>query len=105
MEIQDELAKQVNLDCLINSVYDSIKTDKIKTFAPDNEDDLDLEKCLECSSSNIYSSDGYMTCKDCGCRNSIIVDSQQEWRYYGADDSKHNDPARCGLYFITARHY
>ena len=99
MEFENELfdTKNKDLNFLMNNVYDSIRMDKIKKFSKDQENELDLDQCLNCDSFNIYSNDGYMTCKDCGCRNSIIVDSQQEWRYYGADDSKNNDPARCGI--------
>jgi len=56
----------------------------------------DDNKCQKCSSHNIIQADGFLTCRDCGIQNSIIIDSGQEWRYYGSEDSK-ADPARCGL--------
>lgn len=58
--------------------------------------DSDENICEICNSHNIIHADGYLTCRDCGMQNSIIIDCGQEWRYYGAEDNK-SDPSRCGL--------
>lgn len=58
--------------------------------------DADENICEICNSHNIVQADGYLTCRDCGMQNSIIIDCGQEWRYYGAEDNK-SDPSRCGL--------
>lgn len=87
----------VGVNDLLSSVYNTIKEDKIREITKHSKDEIDNDICNKCKSSNVCSNDGYITCKDCGCRNSIIVDFQQEWRYYGADDSKNSDPARCGM--------
>ena len=40
-----------------------------------------------------------MTCTNnkCGVIYKNILDLGAEWRYYGADDNKSNDPTRCGM--------
>lgn len=53
--------------------------------------------CRECNSLHIKEIDGYYTCLDCGLRNDNVIDFGQEWRYYGNDDNKGNDPARCDI--------
>tara|TARA_B100001057_G_C22788010_1_gene926410 strand:- start:28 stop:1194 length:1167 start_codon:yes stop_codon:yes gene_type:complete len=53
--------------------------------------------CKECKSTNIISKYGMNTCVDCGLCNDNVIDSSQEWRYYGSEDSKGNDPSRCGI--------
>jgi len=65
-------------------------------------EDINLEtnviiNCLECNSKNIIENYGYYVCKDCGVRYNNIIDSSQEWRYYGANDNKSGDPSRCGM--------
>lgn len=67
-----------------------------------NIEDTKLEEniiinCLECNSQNIIENYGYYVCKDCGIRYNNIIDSSQEWRYYGANDNKNGDPSRCGM--------
>lgn len=53
--------------------------------------------CKECNSLYIKEIDGYYTCMDCGLKNECIIDCGQEWRFYGNDDNKGNDPARCDI--------
>jgi transcription initiation factor TFIIIB Brf1 subunit/transcription initiation factor TFIIB len=54
-------------------------------------------KCKECKSIKIKEINGYFTCLDCGLLNESIIDSGQDWRYYGHDDHKAADPARCDM--------
>ena len=81
-----------------NSISDSFHT----------TDDTDLEKidlnmkvkneCYNCGSNTLIFDDGMKRCNKCGYTNGVILDMQQEWRYYGADDSKKSgDPTRCGM--------
>ena len=50
-----------------------------------------------CENSNNYSTyNGIIICKQCKSMITNITDSP-EWRYYGSDDSKSNDPSRCGM--------
>ena len=58
----------------------------------------EIPNCANCNSSSLeIDKDGYMVCKDCSAINSTIIDLTSEWRYYGNDDSKSNDPTRCGM--------
>ena len=53
-------------------------------------------KCTGCKSDNLCEIDGYNICQKCGLYNDCVIDSGQEWRYYGADDNnKGADPARA----------
>jgi transcription initiation factor TFIIB len=63
---------------------------------PPGSSELEDSLCEKCFGHNIVQSDGYFTCRDCGIQNSIIIDSGQEWRYYGSEDNK-ADPSRCGM--------
>ena len=59
----------------------------------------DIVKCRECNSRKLELDEtrGELTCEDCGLvLESNIVDQGQEWRYYGASDSKSSDPTRVG---------
>lgn len=67
-----------------------------KVEEPVVSSEMDENVCEVCASHNIIQADGYLTCRDCGMQNSIIIDCGQEWRYYGAEDNK-ADPSRCGL--------
>lgn len=53
--------------------------------------------CKTCQSNEISLEDGNYICKQCGDLVERFIDSGAEWRYYGCDDSKGNDPTRCGL--------
>lgn len=61
-----------------------------------NQDDQ--EKCINCKVfSDFKIEDGYKWCSECGENNGIFIDISPEWRYYGSEDSKSNDPTRCGM--------
>jgi transcription initiation factor TFIIB len=54
--------------------------------------------CLSCQNAEkIKLIEGNYICIGCGDMIERFIDSGAEWRYYGADDSKGNDPTRCGL--------
>lgn len=56
-------------------------------------------KCDLCNFPVAYNYDRFLTCTNTKC--SIIyrdqLDESAEWRYYGADDTQHSDPTRCGM--------
>lgn len=54
-------------------------------------------KCKDCKSIKIKEINGFFTCIDCGLLNESIIDSGQDWRYYGYEDHKAADPARCDM--------
>lgn len=41
--------------------------------------------------------DGNYMCSECNSLIDRFIDHGVEWRYYGHEDSKNNDPTRCGL--------
>jgi transcription initiation factor TFIIB len=53
--------------------------------------------CDGCGSVNLIVDEGAHVCMDCKSVQGRVIDSGAEWRYYGADDSRNGDPARCGL--------
>lgn len=53
--------------------------------------------CVACKSNDCSLEDGNYVCKHCGDVVERFIDTGAEWRYYGCDDSKGNDPTRCGL--------
>ena len=56
-------------------------------------------KCsnVECDSEEFISEDTNLTCSKCGTVQSKDIDLGAEWRYYGCDDNKTNNPTRCGM--------
>lgn len=65
-------------------------------YIQDDEHSQVLCKKCNIELSNI---NGDVICKECGTlyNNIKLIDESAEWRYYGADDSKGNDPTRCGM--------
>lgn len=82
-----------------------VSMESLKTRMLKNIDDMmsrpinnEIEiQCESCQSNNTIAKDGYVVCTDCGSALNGIIDESQEWRYYGADDTKSSDPTRCGL--------
>ena len=67
------------------------------TIGLDFENDLLDLICKGCKSQNLRELDGYYVCQDCCLFNECIIDTGQEWRYYGAEDSKGTDQSRCDM--------
>jgi len=56
------------------------------------------DKCVECSDGNLIPMEGRLICQNCGIDHGQLIDYTQEWRFYGAGDSrKRSDPTRCGM--------
>ena len=90
-EKQKELEKK-NLNNTNNIKNECISRDY------DSLIDISIDiKCSECNSRNLAELNGYYVCQSCGLYNDCIIDSGQEWRFYGADDSKGNDQSRCDI--------
>lgn len=69
------------------------KVDQDKKKKKKSSNDL-CEFCNE--NTLIY--DENVVCTSCGMINSMIINNNQEWRYYGSEDSKRSsDPTRCGM--------
>jgi transcription initiation factor TFIIB len=78
------------------NLYNSIKT----SFDTNIDRELNIQEdkiCVNCKISKDFKlEDGYYWCNDCGENNGINIIETAEWRYYGSEDSKMNDPTRCG---------
>lgn len=57
----------------------------------------DQDVCEFCGSLNVILEEGNYMCKSCHSITNRFIDSNAEWRYYGAEDSKSTDPTRCGM--------
>jgi transcription initiation factor TFIIB len=57
------------------------------------------ENCEMCNYPLACSEENFITCtnRKCGIIYKDIIDYSPEWRYYGADDTQHSDPTRCGM--------
>lgn len=53
--------------------------------------------CQNCLEDGLIIEDGGYECKFCGVKQDIKLDAEQEWRYYGDNDSKGSDPNRVGM--------
>lgn len=70
----------------------------LKTFNNDEDSLGDADDaCYFCKESDIIMIDGNYTCESCGTLNQKYIDMQAEWRFYGTEDSRINDPNRCGM--------
>ena len=57
----------------------------------------DAECCDVCGVGSLVEDDGQIICASCNAICSRIIDMGAEWRYYGVDDNRGDDPSRCGL--------
>jgi len=82
------------------NLHESIENSfDINENVENNEKNLnnDLQQCINCKNyDNFKLEDGYYWCNECGENNGINIIETAEWRYYGSEDSKNNDPTRCG---------
>jgi len=78
------------------------KLAKRKNYISDYEkqlkvNDCEREMCPECKTDGSVVFNGECnTCTSCGFIIEMEIDQGQEWRYYGASDSKSSDPTRVG---------
>jgi transcription initiation factor TFIIB len=76
--------------------FDNRTLKNINNMLKSSNKEIDLQ-CESCQSDNVIIKDGFLVCTDCGTTMDGVIDETQEWRYYGADDTKSSDPTRCGL--------
>lgn len=92
------------MDTLIDSEWmDDMWTQLEELKEPTDKDVIEhdhLDKefvCCFCSTLNEYTLiDGDYACSKCGTINSRHIDGNAEWRYYGYEDNKINNPTRVG---------
>ena len=71
--------------------------DKNQEIINDDTNSVEFD-CTICNKTTIMIvNDGYLSCSDCGEQIQRIIDTNAEWRFYGADDTKSSDPTRCGM--------
>ena len=63
----------------------------------ENRSENGSELCTLCNKDALIQYDGQIICTACNGVSSRVIDMGAEWRYYGAEDSRGGDPARCGL--------
>ena len=73
------------------------KKEKVLLFDVPMEESNDF--CKACHTILAVTEEGFLACTNSGCGRLFtdIVDYSAEWRFYGAEDNNHSDPARCGL--------
>lgn len=90
---------KTDIQDIFNDFFEDEEDKPIIHNAFKKEDDNDSQVfCKKCS-KELSNDNGNVVCKSCGILyNDIkLIDESAEWRYYGADDSKGNDPTRCGM--------
>jgi len=83
------------MGCSDNNSSPSLGSDiKAVTYHNDGYSNI----CEYCNQNQlVLGQDGYYFCQNCSIVNDRLIDDGQEWRYYGHEDSKSVNPARCGL--------
>lgn len=64
----------------------------ISTEVFDNE-----PACEQCQSKDIVVVEGEHICRNCNIIQSRMIDDGAEWRFYGVEDNRNEDPTRCGM--------
>lgn len=59
--------------------------------------EVDESVCENCKGKNLQVDDGQYVCCDCNFIQGRVIDNGAEWRFYGAEDSRDDDPTRCGM--------
>ena len=59
--------------------------------------DIDESVCENCKGKNLQVEEGQYVCCDCNYIQARVIDNGAEWRFYGAEDSRDDDPTRCGM--------
>lgn len=84
----------VGYDDDVWTILDDLKNDCRKTEAKPTETNISCEACGSCT---LIQDEGQIICGNCNAIYSRVIDMGAEWRYYGVDDSRSDDPSRCGL--------
>jgi len=53
--------------------------------------------CEKCGFRQLVVLDGEQLCPACNVVQSRVIDDGAEWRFYGVDDNRSEDPTRCGM--------
>lgn len=55
------------------------------------------ELCCFCKTGRVVVDEGQHVCTSCFAIVQRVIDTGAEWRFYGSDDTRGGDPARCGM--------
>jgi transcription initiation factor TFIIB len=78
-------------------LLDTLKEDPSTRTGSDSDPVAEGGVCPFCQGENLVQDDGQIVCMTCNGISSRVIDMGAEWRYYGVDDNRDEDPARCGL--------
>jgi len=53
--------------------------------------------CEHCKGTHLVVIEGEHVCQECHIIQSRVIDDGAEWRFFGNDDNRGEDPARCGM--------
>jgi transcription initiation factor TFIIB len=79
------------------SLFDTLSLKEEEDNSKNKECNTIVEECLFCKSKNVIIEDCNYVCQDCCSVLARYIDMNAEWRFYGGDDNKSCDPARCGM--------
>lgn len=77
--------------------------DLLNELRPENEKpptifiDNDGNCCEHCKGQHLVVVEGEHVCQDCNIIQSRVIDDGAEWRFFGAEDHRGDDPTRCGM--------
>ena len=78
----------------INELFNKINDSDEKEEKINEEESLE---CKNCKTTTLIFFDGGTFCNRCGQLQDVRYNSEQEYRYYGENDSKNSDPTRVGM--------
>ena len=78
----------------INELFNKINDSDEKEEEINEEESLE---CKNCKTTTLIFFDGGTFCNKCGQLQDVRYNSEQEYRYYGENDSKNSDPTRVGM--------
>jgi transcription initiation factor TFIIB len=86
---------------LTNLLYSLKQVSKSNTIEKDDSIEIDVYDetfCPDCGSEDaLIIDEGCYECRFCGVKQDIKLNMEQEWRYYGDNDTKGSDPNRVGM--------
>jgi len=59
--------------------------------------DDDACVCESCGGKHMQVEEGQHVCSDCNVIQGRVIDNGAEYRFFGADDNRSDDPTRCGM--------
>lgn len=84
-------------DMIYSILHDLKKPDTEDTLGDSDSSGGDTSICEACGENQLIMADGQRICMSCYIVQSRVIDTRAEWRYYGAEDSRGDDPTRCGM--------